>query len=508
MEDAVQFYTSTNQFMGTVLVARGDSVLFNRAYGAANLEFGVPNAANTRFRVGSLTKQFTAAAVLLLEERGKLHVEDRINAHIPNPPKAWDSITIFQLLTHTSGIPSLMDFPDYPQLRPFAILPARLVETLAKRPLDFVPGSRMSYSNSGYDVLGYLIEQVAGEPYAQFLQENFLTPLDMKDTGYESGAAVVPQRASGYVQGALGWENAPFVNMTVLYAAAGLYSTTSDLLRWERGLFGGRVLSAESLRKMTTAYSGDYGLGVYVDKANGHRRVSHVGKLEGFSSDVIYYPDEQIMVAVLGNTAGSAPEAMARELGSIAEGDDAASKAKKKEITLAPEVLRRYVGTYEISAGVNLYVRFENGGLTEEVTGQRRTKMMAESETRFFTRPGAVLEFSGETATILQYGRERTASRKSTEVAEKAEVDVPASELAEYTGDYQLPGLRLTVAIQDGKLMGRVPGQAPFGLFAEAADQFFLKVVDARIEFVRDGGRVSGVVLRQGPREERGERVK
>ena len=508
MEDAVQFYTSTNQFMGTVLVARGDSVVFDRAYGAANLEFGIPNRTETRFRIGSITKQFTAAAVLLLEERGKLRVEDRINAHIPDPPAAWDSITIFQLLTHTSGIPNLTDFPEYPQVRPFAVAPAKLVAMLAKKPLDFAPGARASYSNSGYDVLWYMIEQVSGEPYQQFIQENFLTPLGMKDTGYEAGPAVVANRASGYVQGALGWENAPFVHMTVLYAAAGFYSTTGDLLKWERGLFSGRVLRAESLRKMTTAQAGDYGFGFIVDTVSGHRRVSHAGKLEGFSSDLIYYPDEQIFVAVLGNTAGTAPEGMARDLGEIAEGDDAASKAKRKEVTLAPEVLRKYVGTYEISAGVNLYVRIEGGGLTEEVTGQRRAKMMAESESRFFTRSGAVLEFSGDRAVVRQYGRERSAVRTSTEVVEKVEIAVPAAVLTEYAGEYQLPGLRLTVTVEEEKLMGRVPGQAPFGLFAEGADKFFLKVVDARIEFLRDGGKVNGVVLKQGPREERGDRVR
>ncbi len=288
MEEAVQFYASANQFMGSVLVARGDSVVFDKAYGSASLEFGVSNTTRTRFRIGSLTKQFTAAAVLLLEERGKLRVEDRINAHIPDPPKAWDKITIFQLLTHTSGIPNYADFPEYPKLKPFAIAPAKLVALIREKPLDFAPGERMNYSNSGYAVLGYMIEQMTGETYAQFLQENFFTPLGMNDSGYEVSSAVVANRAAGYVQGPAGLENAGFVQSSVLYSAAGLYSTTGDLLRWERGLFGGKILSAGSLAKMTAPFKNGFAFGFVVDAVNSHKRISHGGGLDGFSSYLAY----------------------------------------------------------------------------------------------------------------------------------------------------------------------------------------------------------------------------
>jgi CubicO group peptidase (beta-lactamase class C family) len=507
MDDAVQRYVSTNQFMGSVLVARGDALVFNRAYGSANLELGVPNATETRFRIGSLTKQFTAAAVLLLEERGKLNVQDRINQHIPNPPAAWDKITIFQLLTHTSGIPNYSDFPEYPKLKPFAIAPARLVALIAERPLDFAPGAGMKYSNSGYAVLGYLIEQVSGEPYQQFIGENLLTPLHMDDTGYDSSSAVIPRRAAGYVQGPMGLENAAFVHMTMLYSAAGLYSTTRDLLRWQRGLFGGKILSPESLRKMTTPYLGGYGFGV-----NGHKRVWHGGGLDGFTSDLVYYPEDQITVAVLSNAMGDAPAVIAGELEMMMHGEAA---AKRREVPLSLEALRTYAGTYEISPGVNVYIRLESGQLTEEITGQRRVKIFAESETRFFTRTGdAVFDFikddHGEVSqvNVHRYSRDRTGMRTSDVVKERTEIQLPAQALSQYVGTYQLPGLVLNVSLEGDHLMGRVPGQPAFVIFAESADHFFLRVVDARIDFVRDGSdAVTQLVLHQGPRDERGPRV-
>jgi CubicO group peptidase (beta-lactamase class C family) len=514
MEEAVQFYASANQFMGSVLVARGDSVVFDKAYGSASLELGVPNTTRTKFRIGSLTKQFTAAAVLLLEERGKLHVEDRINAHIPDPPKAWDKITIFQLLTHTSGIPNYADFPEYPKLKPFAIAPAKLVALIREKPLDFAPGERMNYSNSGYAVLGYMIEQMTGETYAQFLQENFFTPLGMSDSGYEVSSAVVANRAAGYVQGPAGLENAGFVQSSVLYSAAGLYSTTGDLLRWERGLFGGKILSAGSLAKMTAPYKNGFAFGFVVDAVNSHKRISHGGGLDGFSSYLAYYPEDQTTVAVLGNAMGDASEGIARELGLLAYGEELGAKSKRKEIEVGADILARYVGTYEIAPRVNVYVRLEDGHLTEEITGQRRVRMFAETESKFFTKAGdARLEFVADErgeigrVNIDQPGRDRTALRIDGAVVERVEIALPVRVLEQYVGEYQLPGLVLNVAIENGQLMGRVPGQPPFALFAEGEDRFFLKVVDARIEFVREGERVTEVVLHQGTRDERGGRV-
>src|SRR5215831_12154293 len=250
MEQVVQSFVKDKQFMGAVLVARGNDVLLDKGYGFANLEWNIPDSPKTKFRLGSITKQFTAASILLLEERGKLKVDDPVKKYMPDAPAAWDKMTIFNVLTHTAGIPNFTSFPDYQSSEPFATTPEKLVARFRDKPLEFQPGERMNYSNSGYVLLGYLIEKVSGQSYEKFVQENIFTPLGMKDSGYDSNSAVIPRRASGYTNGPNGPVNAGFIHMSVPFAAGALYSTTEDLLRWEQGLFGGKLLSAASLQKM------------------------------------------------------------------------------------------------------------------------------------------------------------------------------------------------------------------------------------------------------------------
>jgi CubicO group peptidase (beta-lactamase class C family) len=179
-EQIIQSQVTSHHFMGSVLVARGDTVLLDRGYGSANLEWQIPNSPTTKFRLGSVTKQFTAACVLLLEERGKWKVSDPIKSYWPEAPAAWDRITLFHLLTHTSGIPSFTGFPDYRDSEAKATTPEKLVERFRDKPLEFEPGSKWNYSNSGYVLLGYLIEKVSQQSYPQFLQANIFTPLGMK----------------------------------------------------------------------------------------------------------------------------------------------------------------------------------------------------------------------------------------------------------------------------------------------------------------------------------------
>jgi CubicO group peptidase (beta-lactamase class C family) len=198
MEQVVQFYVSHKQFMGSVLVARDKTVLFEKEFGSANLEWDIPNSPTTKFRLGSLTKQFTAACILLLEERGKLNVDDPVKKHMTDAPAAWEKITILNLLTHTSGIPSFTDFSDYAATEGIATTPEKLVLRFRDKALEFPPGEKMSYSNSGYVLLGYLIEKISGQPYSQFVQENIFRPLQMQDSGYDSNSAIIMHRASGY----------------------------------------------------------------------------------------------------------------------------------------------------------------------------------------------------------------------------------------------------------------------------------------------------------------------
>jgi CubicO group peptidase (beta-lactamase class C family) len=192
--------------------------------------------------------------------------------------------------------------------------PEQLVARFRNKPLDFEPGAKWSYSNSGYVLLGYLIERVSGETYQKFLQDNIFTPLDMKDSGYDSNSAIIMHRASGYTPSPHGIENAGFINMTIPFSAGGIYSTTGDLLKWERGLFGGKLLKPESLKEMTTPFKNDYAFGLVVTTSFGRKKIAHDGGIEGFNTQLQYWPDEQLAIAVLGNLNGSAPGAIGAEI--------------------------------------------------------------------------------------------------------------------------------------------------------------------------------------------------
>ena len=241
IDEIVNFRVTNKEFSGSVLIAKGDNIVFNRGYGLANIEWGVPNTATTKFRLGSITKQFTAAAILLLEEDGKLHLEDPVRVHWPEAPRAWDKVTIFHLLTHTSG----MAPPD--ETWRFSEGPAEeTVGHFRDRPLEFEPGSEFRYSNSGFILLAYLIERISGQSYSDFLEERILTPLGMKDSGVESNGPIVGNRASGYADGENGWVHGAYLSMPSSIGSGAVYSTTEDLLRWTRGLFGGKLLKANS----------------------------------------------------------------------------------------------------------------------------------------------------------------------------------------------------------------------------------------------------------------------
>ena len=425
MDEVVQSYVRDKTFMGAVLVARGTDVILSKGYGSANLEWDVPNTPATKFRLGSITKQFTAASILLLEERGKLKLDDPIKTHMPDAPAAWDKITILNLLTHSSGIPNFTSLPDYPSLKLADTPVAKAITTFRDKPLDFPPGEKMSYSNSGYLVLGYVIERVAGVSYEKFVTDNIFVPLGMKDSGYDSNSTIIARRAAGYAPSPAGPVNAGFIHMSVPHAAGALYSTTGDLLRWEQGLFGGKLISAASLAKMTTPFKNDYAFGVIVQTASGRKVIQHGGGIEGFNTFLAYYPDSKVTVAVLANLNGQAPPQIGTNLGELAHGGVVRLTSERKEIAVPVGTLSKYVGTYEIAPGVNMMIRLVGDHLTTQLTGQQQLAIFAESETKFFLKVvDAQVEFFTDPggavthAVMFQNGRERKVPRTSATVVE------------------------------------------------------------------------------------------
>jgi CubicO group peptidase (beta-lactamase class C family) len=436
MDQVMQSYAA-DHFMGTALVARGSQVVFSKGYGSADLEWNIPNTPSTKFRLGSLTKQFTAASILLLEERGKLSVTDLVKKYMPDAPAAWDKITLFYVLTHTAGLPNYTGFPDYAKLEPFASSAHELVLRFRDKPLDFEPGERYRYSNSGYVLLGYLIERITGESYEKFVRENIFTPLGMKDSGYDSTSAVIAHRASGYVFADDKFENSGFVHMSTPHAAGALYSTTEDLLKWEQGLFGGKLLQPKSLEKMTTPFKNNYGFGLNVRTVKGHKEIEHTGGINGFATDMAYYPDDKLTVVVLENlNGGPAPNQVATTLAALAMGETVTLTSERKEIPLDPKVLARYVGAYHMDAGGNNVITLDGHQLYSKLGPQAPIAIYPESETRFFLKVlDAQLEFSADASKVTMHQNGRDLPGKRMDDAESKRLVGAASAVAKRIKD-------------------------------------------------------------------------
>jgi len=291
-----------SRFSGSVLIARNGNVLVRKGYGEAAREKHLLNTAQTKFRLGSLTKQFTAMAILILQAQGKLNVHDRICTYLADCPTTWQQITIHHLLTHTSGIPDFARFPDYLTTQGSPSSPTETIARFKDKPLDFQPGKKFSYSNSGYVVLGAIIEQASGKRYEAFLQENIFVPLQMVDSGYDHNNGGL----------AIGYRNqinlADFIDMSIPYAAGGLYSTVEDLYRWDQALYTDKLLPKDLRDKMFTPFAPlpdtggfSYGYGWGIGKEGDRPVVSHIGGIQGFSSSIARYPNDKVVVIVLGN---------------------------------------------------------------------------------------------------------------------------------------------------------------------------------------------------------------
>lgn len=409
LKQVVQPYVDAQMFMGSVLVAKNGKVIFSKSYGMADLEWSVPNSSTTRFNIASMTKQFTAASILLFEDRGKLKTDDLVKKYLPEAPASWDKITIYHLLTHTSGIRE-----DAVEYEPGT--PDKLV--FDDEPLNFQPGEKWEYINKGYIVLGYLLERISGQTYEEFVQENIFKPLGMNDSGLLSFVTVIPRRATGYWPGNNGIENADRPDPRKGFSAGSLYSSTEDLLRWNTALFGGKLLTPASLRKMTTPFKGDYACGLYVKRVNGHLMIEHDGNNIGFNSDMAYYPEDRIAVIVLANLNGTVTSEMTRALAAVAYGETPPTPSVHKEISLSREVLLRYAGTYQfpryslkmVADGNHLLVEFDKGGTLA---------VFPESDTKFFSKPWPTrFEFwkneHGEFTILRRYqgGREEIGGKK------------------------------------------------------------------------------------------------
>lgn len=372
---------------GSVLIARGGKVLVQKGYGYANTESKAPNDPTLRYRIGSLTKQFTAAAILLLQEKGKLSVQDNACKYIDNCPDAWKPITIHQLLTHTAGLFNITTLPDWPVKKKEDLSTVQVVDLVRQMPLRFAPGSDFEYSNTGYIVLGLIIEKASGKPYAEFMKANIFDPLKLADTGYDDGKQAGKNFASGYSKRGSDSVPADVINMKAPFSAGALYSTVGDLYRWSEALNSTNLLSQKSLDAMFKPEKRNYAYGWGVGPVNGRLAQSHTGGIDGFSSYIIRVPaDNAVVVVLLNNTAGMANVA-GNDLLAILYGDKYDIPKERKEIAVDAKVLDQYVGKYDVAAGLSFTIGKEGDSLTFLPPGQPKpVPLFAESETVFFLK--------------------------------------------------------------------------------------------------------------------------
>ena len=389
MDEIVSIKADSGAFMGAALVAIGDRILLDKGYGSANLEWDVANTPDGKFRIGSVTKQFTAASILLLQERGKLDIDAPVKTYWPAAPDAWDAITVRNLLQHTSGIPNVTDFKEFREIK---FLPTTRDELLARfsdKPLEFAPGDKWSYSNSNFLVLTAIIEEVSGQDYGSFVKANIFEPLGMSDTAVDVASDIVKKRVSGYFPSEDGPINADYVNIAIPQGAGALYSTTHDLLKWQRALFGGKLLKPESLAAMTSpgpeAMDGaTYGFGVLLtDDAEG-KSVWHGGGIEGFNAMLMHDTVRDITVVVLANINGGQAADLGKKLLTLARGGEVSLPEEKAGASVDPGMLAEYEGTYALSPNFKIRVFVEDGRLKAQATDQPSFELFAEEDTDHF----------------------------------------------------------------------------------------------------------------------------
>jgi CubicO group peptidase (beta-lactamase class C family) len=308
---------------GTALIAKKGQIIYKKAFGMANLELNIPMQADNVFRIGSISKQFTAVAILQLMEQGKLGLQDDITKFISDYPTHGHKITIEHLLTHTSGIQSYTGMKDFENISRLDKKPEELIAFFKNQPMEFAPGTKWNYNNSGYFLLGYIIEKVSGKTYPEYVEETFFKTLGMTNSYYGSDSKIIKNRASAYSKNESGFVNAEPLSMTLPYAAGSLQSTVEDLYKWNQALHSFKLVKKESLDKAFTSYiladgkKTNYGYGWSMGNIQGSPTIEHGGGIPGFLTMGIYLPKEDVFVTIFSNCDCKSPDELAVKLADL-----------------------------------------------------------------------------------------------------------------------------------------------------------------------------------------------
>src|SRR6266545_1080982 len=496
-----------------VLVVRDGQVIVRKGYGMANLELGVPVAPEMVFRLGSITKQFTAVAILMLVEDGSLSLSDDITRFLPDYPTHGQSITIAQLLTHTAGIKNYTEMPELPSLWRKDLTLDELIGLFKDQPLDFAPGEQWAYSDSGYVLLGAIIEKVSGMRYAEFVQQRIFTPLGMTHSSYDTTAEIMPGRVAGYSRTEAGFANAAYLSMALPYAAGSLAASVDDLARWDAALYSDTLVKQTTLTRafqsatLTNGQPTGYGYGWELGNYAGHAFSEHNGAINGFSTQMMRLPSDKVYVAILTNcdSCRGSLGTLAFTIAALVIGEP---YDNPPAITLPAAALAAYEGVYQFTAQASVVIRHEDDHLLLQSGGAPHV-LVPLSASEFFIKDAPIRIRFVTTATggvselqLQQHFGPWAGAKKSDQAlpATHTAISIDPAIEQQYVGEYQIsPSFSLTVSLEAGKLMVQPSGQDKVELLAESESRFFLREVDAQIEFTRDGAdKVTGLILTQG----------
>ena len=380
-------YAETNEFNGTALVSFNGKQLINKGFGKKNYLKNEPATESTIYQIGSITKQFTAAIILRLEEQGKLKTTDKLSKYFPDFPRGND-ITIHHLLTHTSGIFNYTNdgsFMATDAVKP--ITQDKMLSLFQNIKLDFEPGTKWAYSNSGYVLLGYIIEKASKKTYEQEVYDCIFKPLKMTNSGFDFAKLNSPNKAQGYytIDGEKSLV-APIVDSSVSFAAGAIYTTSADLLKWHEGLLNNKIIKRTSLEKAFTIEKGNYGYGWFLSENEGKKYQSHGGGIFGFNASITRNEPDDMCIVLLNNVGNPKLDEITKSIISILNDKPFVLPKLKKEVAVSEEILRKYIGIYEIVPQFKIEITVENGQLIAQATGQPKFRLFAQNEKYFFVK--------------------------------------------------------------------------------------------------------------------------
>jgi len=495
----------------TALVAINGEIVYYKAFGIANLELNVKMEPDMVFEIGSITKQFTAVSILMLKEQGKLNLDDDITKFIKDYPTHGHNISIHHLLTHTSGIKSYTSMENWAPVWRKDFEPNELIDFFKNEPMDFAPGEEFRYNNSAYFILGYIIEKVSGQTYEQFIETNIFKHLGMNSSFYGSNSEIIKKRAYGY-QKQEDFVNAEYLSLTQPYAAGSIMSTVNDLFIWNRAIRSNKLIKKESIELAFTNYelnNGEkinYGYGWFINEINGSPTIEHGGGIFGYITNSIYKPNEDVFIAVFSNCDCNGPGQISTEMAAIAIGKPYPNE--KDIVSLESDYLKKLVGVYDFEDSTSRIITLEGNQLYSQRKGSTKFKLFSINEDLFFFENSfATIQFKengNELESIFISRINKTKGVKTDKpIPVHNEIQLNSEILKKYIGVYEInPGFNITITLEDGKLMSQATGQEKFEIFAESQTNFFLKVVDAQIEFVKsDNDNYESFILYQGGQE-------